>query len=228
MTGVVRRPQGHIPLACHVDPDRWFDPTARAASLAACLGCPFRRWCAREALKWEPDWGMWAAVWINGDFDAVAHFFTAIATDTPLPRAHAVDMTNVPDRPSPIPIPGSPTGVSCGPPARSTPKVLVLARASGHCEIMSAGCTLSADTISSRLEDQASGDASTLFAVCRQCANTLEQLDAHMAARVGYRVANSQVARAFPFLWRQTHRVLLGRDGSMRRVEDAAAATVAT
>ena len=79
-------PGVEVPLACHTDPDRWFDSGARTAALAECLACPHRRWCAQRALKYQPRWGMWAGIWIPGRFDAVKHFFDAVAADTALPH----------------------------------------------------------------------------------------------------------------------------------------------
>ena len=47
-------------LPCQQDPDRWFDRADRTHALAACLACPVRSWCARQALRDRASWGMWA------------------------------------------------------------------------------------------------------------------------------------------------------------------------
>ena len=105
-----------VPLPCHADPDQWFDPAARTQSLAACLRCPRRRWCAR-ALTCRPSWGMWAGV-DRRPLHPVAHRLSSIAADTP---PHA------PPGPSPratgrlcVPLCGRsplPAGVRCSTPA---------------------------------------------------------------------------------------------------------------
>ena len=92
-------PEPEVPLACHLDPDHWFDRAARTASLAACLACPFRRWCARRALQYRPSWGMWAGVWIDGRFAPPPGYLDAIAADTPLPRSPAAAAAPRPGRP---------------------------------------------------------------------------------------------------------------------------------
>ena len=213
-------PASEVPLACHLDPDQWFDRTARTASLAACLACPYRRWCARRALRHRPSWGMWAGVWIDGRFAPAARYLDAIAADTPLPRSPAAVAAPPSRPPADMPTAEPPVGARCSDARRAAPKPLVWARSSGHCEIMSAGCGLSAATVGSRVPDAPDGDASVLFAVCLHCAKTLHDMDSQMARRLGYRLDDVRVATSTPFLWRQAHRLLLGADGSLHSATD--------
>ncbi|MCB0937442.1 WhiB family transcriptional regulator [Mycobacterium sp. 4D054] len=204
-----------VPLPCHADPDQWFDPAARTQSLAACLRCPRRRWCARRALTCRPSWGMWAGVWIDGRFTPVAHRLSSIAADTPPPRATgAVAASHRPLVRSPVrPESPPPAGVRCSTPAPAA--ALVWARASGHCEIMAPDCRLTADSLESRLGEPPGKDtASTLFAACVRCANSIASLDPKLARRLGYRVCSRDRAPDAPFLWRQQHWVILNTDGA--------------
>lgn len=211
----VSAPSAEVPLACHADPDQWFDSGARTASLAGCLACPHRRWCAQRALNYQPRWGMWAGIWINGSFDAVSHFFDLVATDTPLPHHRDVEAPSAPKPPAPQGDLVIPRGVSCSAGDRVAPHALVWARASGHCEIMSTGCQLSADSVASRIPGSEGGGASGLFAVCARCAETLKDLDPQIARRLGYRVDNFSSTLSTPFFWRQTRRILLCPNGAL-------------
>lgn len=217
-TELAAAPDPDVPLACHLDPEQWFDRAARTASLAACLGCPFRRWCARRAMQYRPTWGMWAGVWIDGRFSPAAHYLEAIAAGTPLPHAAAAATPPIcPPARTPA---ANPTGVMCTDARRVAPKALVLARSSGHCEIMSTGCTLSAATVASRVPGPTDADASVLFAVCEYCASTVLSLDSVMARRLGYRLEDTRSAISTPFFWRQTHRLFLSADGSLHSAND--------
>ncbi len=84
--GVARpsRRSAPAPLACQLEPDRWFDRTHRTYTLQQCLACPARRWCAEQALRYKPISGMWAGIWIDGQFDRAARYLRAIAADVPL------------------------------------------------------------------------------------------------------------------------------------------------
>ncbi|MFS0899989.1 WhiB family transcriptional regulator [Mycolicibacterium litorale] len=200
-----------VSLPCHADPDQWFDPAARTQSLAACLRCPRRRWCARRALTCRPSWGMWAGVWIDGRFAPVAHRLNSIAADAPPPRATGAVAASTP-LPCATGVP-SPAGARCSTPAPAA--ALVWARASGHCEIMAPDCRLSADSLESRLGEQpGESTASNLFAVCVRCANLIASLDPRLARRLGYRVCSRDRAPDAPFLWRQQHWVTLSTDGA--------------
>ncbi|WP_082994534.1 WhiB family transcriptional regulator [Mycobacterium sp. 1245801.1] len=73
-------------LPCQRDPERWFNRRHRRDTLAACLNCPARPWCAQQALTWHACWGMWAGVWIDGQHTDAAPYLHAIAADHPLPH----------------------------------------------------------------------------------------------------------------------------------------------
>ncbi|MDA2893435.1 hypothetical protein PDG61_21145 [Mycolicibacterium sp. BiH015] len=109
----------------------------------------------------------------------------------------------------------TPTGVQCTTADRIPSRTLVYARSDGFCEIMAADCRLTADAIVSRVPSHGGGDASTLFAVCQECAITLQCMDSAMVQRLGYRVANACAAARTPFLWRQKHRLLLDAGGGL-------------
>ncbi|MFB1298508.1 WhiB family transcriptional regulator [Mycobacterium sp. pW049] len=213
-------PDSVAPLPCHTDPDQWFDPRHRTASLRACLSCPHRPWCAARALRQRPSCGMWAGVWITGRFDAVALQLHAIATST-APTDIAADPTP-PDSSDPekASAPSRPTGVISRPARGISAKAIVLARASGHCEVMAPGCRLSVSLMESRLPNGFVDDAATVFAVCEPCAEAVQTLDPRIASRMGFRVDNPMSARVTPFVWRQAHRLLFDAAGGLHPMRD--------
>lgn len=81
---------------------------------------------------------------------------------------------------------------------------------------MSTGCRLAASTVSSRIPDRdEEQNTSALFAVCAPCADTLQDLDPHIARRLGYRVDNPADTEVTPFFWRQRYRMVLSADGAL-------------
>lgn len=223
-------PQPVAALPCQNRPDQWFDPAARTASLRACLACTYRRRCAQQALQLQPTDGMWAGVWIDNNFDDAASLLTAIATtpDTRSQqiRAEANDAakasTVTPPASPPPPAPAAETHhLKARRPLTSpeAPRSLVLARSSGHCEVMAPGCALTAHHLTSRLPDREIDSAAWLYAVCRPCAEVVQSLDAPIARRLGYILASADTADRAPFLWRQAHRVLFDSGGGLSTVD---------
>lgn len=205
------------PLPCHANPDQWFERADRTATLAACLACPSRRGCARQALDSRPAWGMWAGVWIDGRFSEAAPLLRVIAED----RAPAVTQLSTQSSPPVSPsdqLPASPTGVRCSYADRVPARTLVLARSAGFCEIMVASCRLTADAIMSRIPSHGGGDPSTLIAVCQECAIALRRMDSQIVQRLGYRVEHAHTAATTPFFWRQKHRLLFDAGGGLHHV----------
>ena len=191
-------PQAVGQLACRLDPDRWFDRADRTHALAACLACPARSWCAREALSAKASWGMWAGIWIDGTLADAARYLRAIAEDsqspTPPPPAtiHRID----PPR-QPVVIPR---------PANHSVAAVITARSSGHCEILAAGCRLALDTIASRIDRcREPADAAGSYAVCRNCWAAVTRMEPQLRRRLGYTIDSLAAATSVPFYWRQSH-----------------------
>ena len=224
-------PPTSSPPPCSGAPERWFDRTHRLHALAACLQCPARRWCAQEALRTKAAWGMWAGIWIDGRLDEVAHYLDAIATDARsfptrglqtggeacAPPQERVRMS----LPPVAPIGGSrPGSVSAA----------VLARSSGHCEVMDAECRVAAETHICRIAGRVAGDptsAATVYAACAGCADRVTR-NPMSARRLGYVVDSVAQATNAPFYWRQCRWVLLGRAGQLFGTSPAAEATRAS
>jgi hypothetical protein len=191
-------PQAVGQLACRLHPDRWFDRADRTHALAACLACPARSWCAREALSAKASWGMWAGIWIDGTLADVAHYLRAIAEDrpsaTPPPAAtvHRIDPPRLP--------------VVIARPANHSVAAVITARSSGHCEILAPGCRLSLDAIASRIDcSQEPPDASGGYAVCRNCRVAVTGMEPRLRRRLGYTVDSLSATTSVPFCWRQSH-----------------------
>ena len=216
-------------LACQRDPQRWFDRRHRRDTLAQCLTCAARPWCAQEALKCRASWGMWAGVWIEERHSDAVPYLQAIAADEPglIERRPAVaGATTSPQPLVPAPLSRPP---ACTP-SRSAPAA-VLARSSGHCEIFAQGCRYTFDRlVSRRPSERASENPSPaeLFAGCGECAQTVASLNPQLAARLGYLVDAGRDPAAVPFHWRASRWVLLGRDGWLTELGGDAEAAVAT
>lgn len=198
--------------ACTADPDRWFDRRRRTAALAACLGCPVRPGCAREALRTGAPWGMWAGVWIDGHPEQAVPHLRAIAADWP-PRPRSIPRSAAPiaARPVRAPLPHR------RPIARASIAALVAARSSGHCEVMTDGCTLGAQRELSRVVGRtvrAATSAAEVYAACGACAQALDSSPA-VVHRGGYLLEPGTAAAGAPFHWRGTHWVLLGTAGDL-------------
>jgi Transcription factor WhiB len=216
------------PLPCRENPDRWFNRGSRTHALRACLGCPARRWCAGQALRERPSWGLWAGVWIDGDIDKVADYLTAIATaptPAPTPRDADIRPTPLPLRPRVVPPPWS-GGVRVGPRGgRTSVRAALLARSSGHCEIMVAGCGLSADLVGSRVGSLSTAEPDSpalAYVSCGCCAEALTGVDPRMARRLGYAGLTRVDAAVRPFLWRQARWVRFDMAGGMHEATAAA------
>lgn len=155
---------------------------------------------------------MWAGIWIDGHFHAAAALLYEVAAAPPATPEH--------ERPPPPRRPrrpaGSPAGVQSGAALRMRPRAVVFARSEGYCEIMALGCHLTADAVISRAPGRVDEDASALFAVCQECAKTLQRMDSQMMQRLGYHLNSVSVAAATPMLWRQKHRLLLDARGGLR------------
>jgi hypothetical protein len=209
-------------LACQRDPERWFERHHRRDALAGCLACPVRAWCAQAALSCNASWGMWAGVWIDGVHDDAVPYLWTIAKGEAAQsdhRASAVDAT--------VTSPPPPTlllGPSTAPQARSVAAAL-LARSSGHCEVLAEGCRYSFDRTVSRRPAGApieSVSPAELFATCGHCSQVVASLQPRLATRSGYVLAPGSDPAAVPFHWRGSRWVLLRRDGWLTEIRDDA------
>jgi len=195
-------------LACRQDPDRWFDRTNRTHALERCLACPARSWCAREALIVRPKHGMWAGIWIEGNLAAVENYLRAIAAPesptTPPPE------TVSESTPAPAPAP------DIRPPAAHTVAAAIIARSSGHCEIMAQDCRFGFEMICSRVLSRGCDelpDPACGYAACRNCRVAVRQMEFRLARQLGYIVNGFVGATAVPFYWRQRHWLRLDSAG---------------
>ena len=195
--------------ACRKEPDRWLDPRQRRHALAGCLGCPVRRMCAQRALDTAAPYGMWAGIWIDGRLDEVAvHYLRAIASDTDVgPRALRARELATPPPPMP-----SISGI-------------VLARSSGHCEVMATRCSLTLDAVLRRYSAAgAPASPSEAFAACGPCDAALVELPTRALVRLGYQVETAAAAPLAPFFWRQCRWVRLDPTGALPATRPTVAA----
>lgn len=204
------------PPPCSVDPDRWFDRAHRSDALAICLQCPLRRECAQHALRVRARWGMWAGIWIDGRLEDRAHLLRTIAAEE-CRLAYGDADTSSTAAMDPVRPPLPPTS----PVRTSSVSTIVLARSSGHCEVVDDGCRITADMHTSRLPQGSTvaRSASTMFSVCLACARLICSAGYSTRAREsGYLVDSPGSASEVPFLWRGARWVRLGRDGLLREV----------
>jgi hypothetical protein len=191
-------PQPMAEPACRREPERWFDRADRTHALAACLACPVRSWCAREAVSSKASWGMWAGIWIDDNLADVAHYLWAIAQDTPPttpPPAPAIHRFEAPQRCVVIP-----------PPAKHSVGATITARSSGHCEIMAPGCRLGLESVASRIRScHQPPDAAAGYAACGSCQAAVTSMEPRLQRRLGYSVDSPASAATIPFYWRQSH-----------------------
>jgi hypothetical protein len=202
-------------LACQRDPERWFDRRSRCDTLAECLNCAARPWCAAQALRCVASYGMWAGVWIDEERhnDAKPYLQAIAADDCALieqrPTLAGTTTSHDPPAPAPLRRPSA-----CTPP-RSI-QAAVLARSSGHCEVFTESCRYTFDRVVSRCLSQPAIEHTSpaqLFAACAGCAEIVAGLDTQLAIRLGYLVGAGRDPVFVPFHWRGSRWVLLDRDG---------------
>jgi hypothetical protein len=211
---------------CLQHPGDWFDPHQRALTAHQCLSCPTLADCAAGALHHRPNYGMWAGVWINGDFADKHRLLTLTAAGlAPSP---------IPDPPAPQPLsPTTPPRLAARPrPGRTrrvgtlaTPAVgpavaaLITARSAGHCEVMAPGCTYQQCAIFSR---RRRADRSPLcspadaVASCHNCVDLIEHSALPTALDLGYVVDPRSCTSTTAMLWRQHRWSYLDTRGQRR------------
>lgn len=196
--------------ACAEDPDCWFDPAERAHCLEWCLGCPVRSRCAAQALSAEPVYGMWAGVWIDGDFHQARTLLESIAAGSSPLRRDRLASAGAPRRCTPPPPSGADEVVLQ---RRRDTHATVLARSNGHCEIMTAVCRFTAETTGSRVAGRELLYASESYAVCRPCRQVVAGMEGRLARALGYVVDDAYEPSFTRFYWRQRQWAYL--DGSV-------------
>jgi hypothetical protein len=193
-------------LPCRAEPDRWFDRDDRTRALRACLACPARAWCAREALRSKASWGLWAGVWIDGDHSAAIGYLRDVADAPPAPLPLRV-ARSAPNAAAPQ-----------HPYAHAPAAALITARASGHCEVMLDGCRYTGDVLLSRITGRPDPDSPTAahgFLACDPCRSRLEQPGRIATLELGYRLHSPTEVYTTAFFWRQSRWAILDPGGRL-------------
>lgn len=184
--------------------------------------------CRRDALNDQPNYGMWAGVWVDGDFAAKRHLLTLAvpAVPKPKPRPNIIATQTY-------------SGLCAVQPRRRTRRVgsllcgrltpaaaeLVTSRASGHCEIMAPACLYQQHAVFSRCESTRTQPADLSPAdglvVCRNCLELIEATDRRTARKLGYLTAAHTDPARVQVYWRQRHWMLLNHFGQLINCDPA-------
>ena len=209
---------------CLQHPGDWFDPRRRTYTRQQCLNCPNLFPCSQSALHNEPSYGMWAGVWIDGDFTTKRHLLGV--------RTSPTTNAKTPDQ-QPITPPDTFASRHLRPGRRirvgkllvSSPRPVIAAqitaRASAHCEIMAPACTYAQAAIFSRrrrANPQPLASPADAIAACRNCIDLIEHTDIPTALDLGYIVDPRTTTSTTAMLWRQHRWVFLDTHG---RIHDA-------
>lgn len=205
---------------CAENPELWQDRRRQTTAARKCLRCPVLEGCRTAALREEPTYGVWAGIWIDGDFTTKRHLFTAAATARPtsvnssetVVVQHNLNVATLPT----IRRPRRVGPLSCGALAPAATE-LITARASGHCEIMAPACLYQQHAIYSRHgstphPNQSPADG---IAVCHNCLELIEATDRATARRLGYLATARLDPARIEVYWRQQHWVLLDHFGQL-------------
>ncbi|WP_074243415.1 WhiB family transcriptional regulator [Mycobacteroides abscessus] len=199
---------------CARDPARWLDPEQQASTRRLCLSCPRLALCRNQTLDDQPQHGMWAGVWIDGDFAAKSHLLRPPASHPRLPARTAPSAASLV---SVLPIMN----------VTASAAALVAVRASGHCEIMAPACLLRQQLIFTRRHDLGSAvsadSPAEAIAACENCADLIEHTDLHTALQLGYITSAEHPSPAAPVFWRQHRWVLLDHFGHLQPLTAAPA-----
>lgn len=207
---------------CLQHPGDWSNPKRRALTARQCRSCPSLASCAAAALHNQPTHGMWAGIWIDGDFADNQRLLTLIAaglSPTPAPEPTAPQVV------SPTPHPphrcGSRRRVGTLATATAEPAVaaLITARSSGHCEVMAPGCTYQQATIFLRRRRGATTSLCSpadAIAACLNCVDLIEHTDLPTALDLGYVVDPRSCTSTTAMLWRHHRWSYLDTRGRLR------------
>lgn len=172
------------------------------------MSCPRLERCRTETLTEQPNYGMWAGVWIDHDFPAKRRQLSAPHT----PRGLRTKRGG----------PGPSTAVQTLMVNQATPAAaaLITARASGHCEILAPACHLSQQLIFTRRHHTlpATGEVSSpadAIAACENCAELIEHTDIATAISLGYITTDRHSNATWPVYWRQQRWVTLDHFGHL-------------
>lgn len=203
---------------CSNHPDAWLDPTRQTLTRQHCRRCPNLVQCGQTALRQRPSYGMWAGIWIDGDFNGKKHLLGAVQPLTspptamhPRTRRRRVGTLLIAPPPQPIAAP-------------------ITARASGNCEIMAPACTYHQAVIFSRRRGATSkplGSPADGIAACRNCLELIEHTDLPTALDLGYLVDPRQATSTAAMLWRQHRWVYLDTRGHLQPLDTPAASHTA-
>jgi hypothetical protein len=160
---------------------------------------------------------MWAGIWLDGTRDdesarlrvLAAHSTTAVHLDSET-RSVATEYAT----PSRTPPPLAPTR----PVRPGSVTTAVLARSSGHCEIVADYCRFVADTHMSRLPVGSADwvpSAAALYAACNACCQVVRTATPSEARRRGYLVDSPAQLAKVPFHWRAARWVFFGQWGEL-------------
>jgi hypothetical protein len=215
-------------IPCLQHPGDWFDPKRRTFTRQQCLNCPNLFQCSQSALHNQPSYGMWAGVWIDGDF----------TTKKQLLGAHARPASNAKSpETQPGPPPATPSARHPRPSRRTRVGKLLItaplpaiaaqitARASGHCEIMAPACTYHQAAIFARrrgANPRPLGSPADAIAACRNCIDLIEHTDLPTALDLGYIVDPRTTTSTTAMLWRQHRWVFLDTHGRIHDTDDPA------
>jgi hypothetical protein len=221
---------------CLQHPGDWFDPRRRTLTTRQCLSCPSLAGCAAAALHHRPSHGMWAGVWIDGDFADKQRLLTLTATSltpsaSPKPAAPQ-PLSPTPPRSPARPRPGHRHRVGTLAMAAAGPAVaaLITARSAGHCEVMAPGCTYQQCAIFSRrrrAHRSPLGSPADAIASCHNCVDLIEHTDLPTALDLGYVVDPRNCTSTTAMLWRQHRWSYLDTRGQRRPADGPALAHTA-
>lgn len=211
---------------CLQHPGDWSDPKRRALTARQCLSCPSLTGCAGAALRHRPSYGMWASIWIDGDFAAKQRLLTLAAaglipSTAPVAAPLLTPTSPPPHQPARRRRPGRRRPVGTLAPAAPAPAVaaLITARSSGHCEVMAPGCTYQQHGIFSRRHHAAGtplGSPADAIAACRNCVDLIEHTDLPTALDLGYVVDTRSPTSTTAMLWRHHRWSYLDTRGRLR------------
>nr|VTP04716.1 Transcriptional regulator WhiB [Mycobacterium riyadhense] len=224
------RTQGNYPptTPCLQHPADWFDPTRRTFTRQQCLKCAVRRDCCQTALRSRPSYGMWAGVWINGDFEnkrplLLTHAHPATEDAKPAEQPTIAQATTPAHRPHRSNRRSRVGKLLIAPP----PPLIaaqITARASGNCEIMAPACTYQQAAIFSRrrraTRARQLGSPADGIAACPNCIDLIEHTDIPTALDLGYIVDPRSATSTTAMLWRQHRWVYLDTRGRIHAATD--------
>lgn len=211
---------------CLQHPGDWFDPKRRAFTRQQCLKCPNLAQCSQSALRDRPSYGMWAGVWINGDFSSKERLL--IGHTQPMPNTKPPDRQEITPPPTPSSRHARPgRRIRVGKLLITSPlpaiAAQITARASGHCEIMAPACTYHQAAIFSRRRGttlRPLGSPADAIAACHNCIDLIEHTDLPTALDLGYIVDPRSTTSTTAMLWRQHRWVFLGTHGRIHDIAD--------